>query len=268
MDYRGMLLFAVGCALTACGGETHTDLFAGGGASGAVNDGGGTGGTGTNGTGGSTVSATGGAAGAAGSGGSTGGAGAAGGGGAAGSSTGGAGGGGAAEPECSTVADCRLQNDCCTCQALAPGEVAPGCAIDCIQNKCDAEQLQKDHMACVAGRCVAGFDCDSSKVTCKLLPPACEPGFVPAVKDTCYVGGCVPVTECVSVKSCADCAKFACANYATFAGPEAHCVTVPNACGNAATCACLGPTVCTKSYSICNDLSGVRGVACSCPTCL
>jgi hypothetical protein len=134
--------------------------------------------------------------------------------------------------------------------------------------QCEALQLPKDAVACIAGRCVAGFECDSSKVTCKLLPPVCEPGFVPGVKETCYTGTCVPVTECVSVKSCSDCGKFACANHATRTGPQAHCVTIPAACGDTATCACFGPTVCTKPYSSCSDFSGVRGVSCTCPTCL
>jgi hypothetical protein len=293
MRFRGVSLFAAAW-ICACGGQSTTDLFSAGGAAGNDHDGGSatagssstsssaggagsagstgaggaagtTGGGGTTGAGGSTSAGGGAGAGTAGSAGASGSGGAGGAGG-----TGGIGGaaGGSPQPECTTAADCKLQNDCCTCQALAPGEFYPSCPpIACLVDKCEALQLPKDAVACVAGRCVAGFECDSSKVTCKLLPPVCEPGFVPGVKDTCYTGTCVPVTECVSVKSCAECGKFACAAYATRTGPQAHCVTVPPACGDSATCACFGPTVCTKPFSGCGDLSGLRGVTCTCPTC-
>jgi len=290
MRYRGMLLFGAGCWIcVACGGESTTDLFVDGGSSGGGRDGGSGGATSTTGAAGSMTSGggvagsggdgggagtTGGGAGTMGGGGATGGVttggGAGRGGASGGGGRGGAGGsgGGAPQPECTSAADCKLQNDCCTCEAIAPGEIIPPCPIACLVSKCEAQQLPKDKVACIAGRCVAGFDCDSSKVTCKVLPPVCEAGLIPAVKGDCYAGGCVPVTECTNVKSCADCGKFPCADYATRLGPEAHCVTVPSGCGDNATCACLGPTVCTKPFSSCGDLSGVRGVSCTCPTCL
>jgi hypothetical protein len=289
MRYRAMYFWAALCA--ACGGNSTTDLFTGdphdggGGAStsstastssGVGGDAGATGGgaTGGAGTGGAATTSggaagVGGASGAGGKGGASGAGGKGGASGAGGNATGGAGGASTPGPECTTVADCKLVSDCCTCQAIGPGESIPPCPpIACLQNKCEALQLPKSKMACVAGRCVAGFDCDSSMVTCKLLPPTCEAGFVPGVKDSCYSGSCVPVTECVNVKSCMDCGKFPCASYATRSGPEIHCVSGPAACNDDATCACLGPTVCTDPYSSCANFSGQRGVFCSCPTCL
>jgi hypothetical protein len=185
-----------------------------------------------------------------------------------GGSRGGAAGGTGVGPECTTANDCKLLSDCCTCEAVAPGEAVPTCPpIACLVNQCEAHALLPNRVACVAGRCVAGFECDSSKVICKSLPPTCDAGFIPAVKDGCYAGGCVPVTECISVRSCLDCkGRSTCAAYVERSGSVPHCVTVPDAC-RVRTCECVGPSVCTGAFSSCGDLSGLPGVACSCPTC-
>lgn len=123
--------------------------------------------------------------------------------------------------------------------------------------------------SCVAGRCVAGFGCDSSKVTCKMAVPKCPSGQVPRVQGTCYTGDCVPADECTSVNGCGVCNSngFACALYSTQLGPIAHCVTVPKACGGNSSCSCLGKTVCLSPYGLCSDFSGVLGVSCDCPVC-
>ena len=252
---RAMLLFAVASAsLWGCGGSTEqaggaaaTGGAGGSGASAGV--GGGTAGTAAGGTG-----ATGGT--------SSGGTGATG-----GTSSGGTAGTGGAPPECTSAADCRLWSDCCSCVALAPGETEPApCPATCLQPHCDAVGIGSGDVACVAGRCVAGFDC-ASEVFCNGLPPDCTAGWVPSVSNGCW-GTCVPATECLSVPSCSDCAADStCALYVNMTGPEPHCVSIPDECANLPVCACLGSSVCRDLNWQCSDLSGIRGVSCGCPDC-
>jgi len=252
----------------ACGGSTERGTGAGGSAgSGAT---GGSAGSGA--TGGSAGSgATGGSAGSAGAGGSAG-SGATGGSagsGATGGSAGSAGAGGSgASPECTKDADCTLWSDCCSCIGLSPGEKHPTpCPNTCIQGACMAMGVK--NASCVAGRCVAGYDCDSAKVTCKVAVPVCPTGQVPRVKGSCYTGECVPADECSIVTGCGACNAngLSCALYVTQVGKQAHCVTVPKQCGGNSTCSCLGPSVCVSPYNNCNDFSGVKGVSCDCPAC-
>jgi hypothetical protein len=226
---------------------------------------------GSTGTGASGTAGTG--SGGAGSGGSGGTAGGAGSGGSAGASgtAGGAGKGGAPGPECTTAADCKLFSDCCTCAALPVGDTVASCPAICKQNQCEALHLPPAAVACVAGRCVAGFACDASKVICKIAVPNCQAGDVPSVDESgsCYTGDCVPAAECKSVTGCASCTKpdQACVSYATLTGNHHHCVTMPPACGGSANCDCLGPTTCVAPYRACGNLSGVKGVGCACPSC-
>ena len=126
-------------------------------------------------------------------------------------------------------------------------------------------------VACVAGRCVAGFACDTTRVTCKIATPSCPAGEVPTVNDagTCYLGTCAPATECTTVTSCGVCtgASEACVSYETQLGPQHHCVTIPPACNGNGGCSCNGLVSCVAPYRMCTDYSGIRGVTCSCPTC-
>ena len=228
-------------------------------------------GTGAGGTGVGGTAGTG--SGVAGNGGSAGMAGGAGRGGASGTA-GGAGRGGASGsapgPECMTAADCKLFTDCCTCDAVPVGDTVPSCPAICTKTDCQARQLPQGAVACVAGRCVAGFACDASKVTCKIAVPACPAGEVPSVDDagTCYTGACAPATECTSVTSCASCTGTdqACVSYSALGGNHHHCVTMPPACGGSATCDCLEAS-CVAPYRACGALSGVKGVGCACPGC-
>jgi hypothetical protein len=233
--------------------------------------GGGTGGSGLSGGSGGTGGSTGGSAGATGgTAGATGGtAGATGG--AAGASGGAAGGGGtagaaSAQPECADATDCKVVNDCCTCEALPNAETPATCSQTCFQDKCNELGTANKTAECIAGRCVIGFDCTSA-VICADAPPTCGPGTVPLIAAGCYQGSCVPADECASVKSCADCTgPLACANYGGFQ-PKAHCVEIPTVCGADASCACMGPSVCITPFDSCNDLSGPKGVSCGCPVC-
>ena len=253
-----------GTAGTAGGGGS-------GGAIGVAGRGGGGGATGAAGSAG-----RGGASGTAGRGGASGTAGEAGGSGSAGrgGASGGAGrggAGGAPGPECMTASDCKLVSDCCTCAAIPAGATAPACSLVCIQSQCDARQLPRGAVACVAGRCVAGFDCDTTKVTCRRAAPTCPAGEVPTVDDagTCYSGACAPATQCTLLPDCAACTGVDpfCVSYQTQRGAQFHCVTVPPACSARTGCECLGPTTCIAPYRSCGDLSGPRGITCSCPNC-
>ena len=184
----------------------------------------------------------------------------------------GTGGASGSEPDCTRDSDCHLLNDCCTCAALGPRqEPPPTCGLVCLQSKCSAQSLPPNAVACVAGRCVAGFNCDDSEVTCRVATPICPDGQVPGVNadGTCYTGGCVPTTQCRSVASCNVCGSSqACVTNQSRGRNEHHCVTVPAGCSSA-NCSCLGDSVCLSPYSSCdnNSSGGVKGVTCGCPTC-
>jgi hypothetical protein len=81
-------------------------------------------------------------------------------------------------------------------------------------------------------------------------------------------GACVPATECVSVDDCAACdtaeGQF-CTQYLSRGGPTSYCVERPEACGDSATCACAGDSVCVDYFDICSDERGE--LTCTCPTC-
>jgi hypothetical protein len=226
----------------------------------------GTGGTPSTGTGGMPATGTGGMS-ATGTGGRS----ATGTGGASGTGGKGGNGGAMAAAECAGVSDCRLDSGCCTCEAApVSAPPPPDCELVCVQSRCSALQLPPNALACVAGRCVAGFNCDTSNVTCRTAAPACDVGQVPAVtpKGDCYTGSCVPPTQCATVTGCGACASAeACVVYQTQLGIQFHCVTIPNACNGDVTCGCLGPTACTDAFRTCGNLSGQRGITCSCPNC-
>jgi hypothetical protein len=117
--------------------------------------------------------------------------------------------GSAAARRCDTDGDCRLVNDCCTCEAVSTRdrEAYCGSQIACLVSAC-AQYGEIDGARCVARRCVLGFDCDTARITCKRLAPACPSGQVPRVLarggDRCY-GECVDAGQCLSVPSCKAC---------------------------------------------------------------
>ena len=172
-----------------------------------------------------------------------------------------------------TATDCKLVSDCCNCAAIPAGATAPSCGLVCIQSQCDARQLPRGAVACIAGRCVAGFTCDASRVTCRIAPPTCPAGEVPSVNDagTCYTGACAPASQCTTLTDCTACnggTAQMCVVYQTdLAGNQSHCVSVPPACGANTGCDCLGPTTCVAPYRACTNFSGRVGISCSCPTC-
>lgn len=281
------IFFLASMVALACGGESDdggsgtggsggssTGGSAGSGATGGSAGSGGSSGTGaTGGSAGSGGSSTGGSAGSGGSttggsGGATGGTGGSVTGGTGGASTGGTG-GAAAKPECTQASDCKVFEDCCSCEGV-PSSANPSiCKMACTTKKCAELGVSSTEVSCVAGRCVKGYECDSSKVVCLSMPPKCAAGEVAQVKGSCWTGKCVPAGECLGVASCSECdgSKYACVTNVAKPAPTRHCVDVPQICGGAATCGCFGPSVCTSPFTSCNDLSGVKGVTCGCPTC-
>jgi hypothetical protein len=262
LAFIGLALFVT----VSCGGESENGASGGAGGSG----GSATGGSSTGGSAGSSTggSATGGTASGGSAGSSTGGSAGSSTGGSAGSSTGGSAGATSASAECTADADCKVFEDCCTCAGVPTGENPAICKMACTDQKCKQLGVSSTEVACIAGRCVKGFDCDTSKVTCKMATPICNAGETPQVSGTCYTGDCVPADECHSVPDCAKCAATdACVSYVAQLGPQRHCVSIPAACGGNASCSCLGPTTCISPFNACSDLSGIKGVTCGCPVC-
>jgi hypothetical protein len=105
------------------------------------------------------------------------------------------------------AADCKLVSDCCSCEAIPIGATGRPCSLVCIQSRCAALQLPQGAVDCVAGRCVAGFACDPSQVTCRVAPPSCAAGEIPSINASgnCYTGACVPASECTGVAGCGAC---------------------------------------------------------------
>jgi len=125
--------------------------------------------------------------------------GAGGGAGAAGGATG-AGGG----AECQTTQDCMLASDCCACRAEPKGRPVDSCPAICTVDVCRANEIQQHEVACVHGRCVLARSCDTTRVACIGDPPACPPGTVHSVRDSCW-GPCLLPTECSAVTECGTC---------------------------------------------------------------
>ena len=269
---RNLILVVAGISIAACGGATATGETSGatGGAAGVANGGAGVGmGIAGDGAGGTAVSGGtgGGAAGTANAAGSAG-AGIA----DASVGAGGASGSGSADggvkPECTTEKDCKIFTDCCACEGVPSGAMPPSCRLACKQNQCASLGLAAPQAACIAGRCVAGFECDSSKVLCKSVPPTCPAGQVPLVQGSCWQGACVAANECASVKDCSACTGgLICAEFVQRGGPAVHCYDVPKECNGNYGCSCAGAGVCSGPGLTCGDLSGLMGIACSCSAC-
>jgi hypothetical protein len=270
MTYRRALAIAFVAALSACKGScscgtTGDDDDGSGGSGAATSTSTSTTTTTTTTTGGS--GGSGGDATVTGSGGGDGGA-TAGTGGTGGTGQGGSGGGGGSggeEPaarECEVAEDCQLVEDCCTCDAIPAGETPEECLAQCEQSACSAFGRPKDaQIACVAGRCVAGFECNWALTVCDAAPPDCADGTTASVIDGCY-GPCVPTTECMGVASCEQCdGGLGCVQQSAFQ-ITTHCVTDGNC--EASDCECLGPTVCTEGEG-CFDEGG--NVVCECIAC-
>jgi hypothetical protein len=142
------------------------------------------------------------------------------------------------------------------------------CDSVCMQSRCGALGLESPQASCVAGRCVVGFECDSTKVLCKVAPPQCPAGQVPLIAGPCWQGACVPAGDCASVSDCAACTgALACATFIERGGQTHHCYAPPSQCHGNFGCSCAGLAICPPPALSCQDLSGMKGIVCSCPSC-
>ena len=167
---------------------------------------------------------------------------------------------------CTTVADCQLMNDCCTCDVYSDAASPATCDVECDASKCEVMGIGTDEIACVAGRCVFSRSCDWRQVQCNMVEPNCPVGEVASVTNGCY-GPCLPTSRCAAVASCSVCTEqgLACATIEgnLSNGPTYHCVIAPQNCSSEPTCDCMGVCV---DYLVCNVPSS-RSLYCSCPTC-
>lgn len=263
---KWMGVFAAASLVLACGSDgDNSDGSAGAGpdaGGGAPGSGGASGGNGGASAGGSSGAGQGGSA-QGGSGGTSGAAGTAGAGGSAGKG-GGGGVGATSGATCTSDQDCKLVDDCCNCLGIPADDQAEECTdIACLVPSCTGFGVTE--AKCLLGRCTAAFECDTTPIACRRLPPTCAQGEVPSVDGTCW-GPCVPVTQCASVDNCSVCdrAQHVCVEQSLSLGPTSHCVTPSTGCESDRSCQCMGDDVC-RSPTVCSD--GQGQLNCTCPVC-
>lgn len=163
---------------------------------------------------------------------------------------------------CATDRDCKIINDCCSCDAVNVDEESTCGGMECLAPVCGAAEPDA---VCEAGMCTIEWDCNEAFVTCDVLPPECPDGLLPAIVDGCYTNQCVAAEECNVVPDCSWCLRDqACVATESQLGPFYSCVPMPEDCGGVATCECL-PDACNPELELC--MTTDDGVACSCPTC-
>ncbi len=276
MKRLGTLLVAA-ALVAACGsskGNGGSSGNGGGAASGGNSGNGGSSASGGSGTGGSSASGGSGTGGSGTGGTGTGGSGTGGGTGGSGGFSGGAGtpgiggsGGTMATPACTQASDCTLHSDCCNCVALAPGDQAPACNTkNCTVDACAKLGITSKNVACTAGACNAGIDCDPSTVTCQTAQPNCPAGQVPSVRGLCW-GPCVLATACSNVADCTACDSNSVCVDLDSKPLTTHCVPVAPICSSKHDCACLANAVCLSPYDLCVHTNGTNQILCTCTSC-
>lgn len=168
------------------------------------------------------------------------------------------------EAECSEDADCKLNNDCCTCEGLPLDTDPSDCQNDCRQPVCAA--LGIEAAVCNLGVCEpARLSCDATKIACDEEAPKCPPGTVPETTPLCWTNRCVPAALCDVVPDCALCpADMMCVQKVAFT-VESSCQPIPPDCGGKIACECVGDLVCTGNFGLCSVAGPV--VQCECPNC-
>jgi hypothetical protein len=160
--------------------------------------------------------------------------------------------------DCDTVADCRLNDDCCTCSAYGKTSQPLDCSIKtCEETACQTLSKIPHELTCYHGHCeFAKLDCDPAHVTCSEEPPVCTDLFVPSVVDGCW-GPCTLLVACKDVPyEGADCpdgyAKtywWTCMSNPCSGGYQA-CVKIPPMCGETPRCDCgLAETCAARGFA-------------------
>lgn len=170
--------------------------------------------------------------------------------------------------QCMDDKDCTLLSDCCVCEAIAVGDPIPPCNVpECFVPQCDS--LGIDEAFCRFGTCVTEkLNCNASMILCDALPPDCPDGQLPGVNEnnSCWTGGCVPISACNFVSGCADCPKDQmCVIDETMFGPLTRCEPIPPECMGAPTCGCAGDACDNLPFDTCAEQP--NGLHCSCPVC-
>ena len=166
---------------------------------------------------------------------------------------------------CVNSSDCHLLQNCCSCAAVSNNTTAE-CLLSCGSvSMCDGMGLGPMDAICVAGRCSLSLSCNTDYVTCLGVPPKCNPGQVPAIRNGCF-DKCIAVDQCNDVTSCNDCEAWglACVTVESPLGSLHHCVTTPRACEQNRTCECMG--VCDGIYACVNP--GTTDLTCRCVECM
>ncbi|MEZ4449371.1 MAG: hypothetical protein R3B09_07825 [Nannocystaceae bacterium] len=177
------------------------------------------------------------------------------------------------EPSCTDDSECTILDSCCECDPHHVDFDVAVCDEDCDQSACNAAGLGSAKAICKAGRCTfEKVECNPLGILCKSLPPRCEPGFIPGVKDDgngkCWSGACVPAEACDWAPECSACAApdLTCVGHLQ-KGAYVVCEAKPFECGDGpATCGCAG-AICEASppWTVCHEVA--EGIACECPNC-
>lgn len=170
---------------------------------------------------------------------------------------------GGTEIECVTDDDCKLDNDCCGCNAAPLDERFPPCPADCAQGMCD--QWGIEQAVCRFGVCVVDeLACNPADAICAVPAPACDDGFTAEVANGCWTGACVPVELCDWVPDCTACTEEeVCVHMLGGPGPvvaQRFCEPIPLSCNGTATCACIGDAIC-EGIGTCEE-QGENEIAC------
>ncbi|RMG96012.1 MAG: hypothetical protein D6705_12395 [Deltaproteobacteria bacterium] len=176
--------------------------------------------------------------------------------------------GGGASPECMGNQDCKIHEDCCTCEVVPADETPADCESECTQTACAAIDY-KGEAACIDGICrFPETTCDPSGVVCGAPTPSCPSDALPEVQGQCWSFKCVPISACDWVPDCSYCnpASEVCVIEQTEFGPRHDCEPIPWECGDGpADCACAGK-LCEAPFDTCSE--GQPGtLQCDCPNC-
>jgi hypothetical protein len=168
--------------------------------------------------------------------------------------------------QCLEDSDCKLHDDCCTCQGVPLGEDVVFCDEECKQSKCS--ELGVTAAACRHGVCeTARLSCDQVKVVCDQNPPPCPEGQLPTTTPACWTGQCVPAELCDVVPDCGACPPGKlCVQQVGFGVQATTCEPIPPGCGGVVDCACAGELVCTDEFKACFDQPG-DVISCECLNC-
>lgn len=164
---------------------------------------------------------------------------------------------------CNVDADCKLHDDCCTCEGVPVGADPASCDLECKQSHCSMLGIQK--AVCRLGVCITErLLCDERKVLCEIDPPECPPGELPLIDPPCWSDKCVPAEFCDMVPGCDWCAadRVCVQHIGRAPEPNVACEPRPPGCGES-LCDCVGDEICTDIYE-CSD-AGPDKVECICP---